>query len=210
MLNFTVPDVLTALSLVANVAMGVLLFLASKRSDRKIEGVRHELGLEMERRKQQYAMKTGQYQAYWKLIDDFGKTYQVDIIHRMNAILAEFFKSIREAGELTKDSMDRFSAHVMEIVADSNRDYATIKSETSQLRLVASDEVCAALDEVESMMGEATNDTNTFLRSLTKLVLSGDQESIAKHVEQAKRKGVEMQERKDALLQRMRLELHQI
>lgn len=190
-------------------------YFNKKRHDRSMETLKHHYRLDLEKRKKMYEMKAIQFENYFKLIDEFGKKQQVDIPRRMMPILAEFTKSYlnesdSENNTKQTETITKFSAAISSLMNEGMEQYLSLTSETSKLKLIASEELNILFEKLEDLYDSAFKLSNEFMGKFVELTVCGRQEEILKYQELMKHQGNEIKATAKYLMAQMRKELNEI
>ena len=126
------------------------------------------MGLYLERRKHIFELRLGQYEKYLSRLDSFGKSYQSDLVSKMQPLMASYLSEMLAAS--TDDekgiAITRFSFNVVGIMNEASAEYQVLRSESQSLKLTASDALVLMTDELESLMKHSMDSALQFTSSL--------------------------------------------
>lgn len=185
------------------------VYFNSKRHDRELISLKHSLDLDLERRKHAFELRSVQYDRYAKLLDDFGRKYQTEMMQRMQPIFTSFLAGMTSASneQEKRAAVTEFSAGVMSLMGEASTEYLQIKAESRSLRLTSSDELCKLLDEMEQLMKESMETGNQLIASIPVLVMAGESEKLMSEQKVIVAQGEAIQEKSKEIENQMRAEL---
>lgn len=82
------PEYLVWTLAVTNFGWAMFIYFNRKSHERALVQQKHELGLDLERRKHIFELRLGQYEKYLSRLDSFGKSYQSDLVSKMQPLMA--------------------------------------------------------------------------------------------------------------------------
>lgn len=209
------PEAIAALFAVINGLWLAFTYFNGQRHARELENLRHSLHLDAERRKKVFELKVNQYEAYVTSLDAFGKKHQVDLPARMQPVFEEYFAGYMAAAEAQdkeqeREVIARFSSKISSFMREGLEDYMRLQSETSRLKLTASDALLTAFEALEAAMEQAHQKSNEFMSRFTDLVLRQDFEAMAALQRELEVHGSAVKDKSRALMARMREDLAEI
>lgn len=191
------------------------LYFNKKRHEKEILQLKHGLNLDLEKRKKIYEMKSGQFEKYFKMADDFGKKHQVDLPKRLQPIFNEYMENYLKASmnadkEAERKCIVKFGEQVSSIMNQGMEEYFALKSETNSLKLIASEELARIFEEVQDAYEKAFNTSNEFMGKFVEITAANNSEENIKYQELMKEQGENIQEKLNTLMKQMRKELNEI
>lgn len=204
---------------IVNVLWGAFVYFNKKRHERELVSLKatieHSHNLDLEKRRRLYEMKATQFEKYFRMVDDFGKKNQVDMPRRMQPIINEYFTSYLEAQhngdeEASRVAIIRFGEKVNTLLSEGYEDYMTIQTETHSLKLIATEQLAAIFDLLETQYGEAFKLSQQFMSEFVDMTTRGDNDKIQAYQKEMYEKGAATKTTADTLMCQMRLELQDI
>jgi len=191
------------------------VYFNKKRHEKKLIGVKQSFDLDLERRKKVFEMKASQYEAYFRHIDAIHNRHQTDYHDVFMPIMNEFMSSYLEASSRDDEAAAtaatiEFSEKISKITRDGMQELGVIESETNSLRLTASDEVAALLDEIKSIYSALFEASGEMMSDLVKITINNDQELANRNIVQLQQLGELAKAKATELREQMRNDLKQI
>lgn len=191
------------------------VYFNKKRHEKELIGVKQSFDLDLERRKKVFEMKASQYEAYFRHIDAFHNRHQTDYQVVFMPIMNEFMSSYLEASSRDDEAAAtaatiEFSEKISKISRDGMQELGVIESETNSLRLTASDEVAALLDEIKDIYSALFDASGKMMADLVKITINNDQELANSNMVKLQELGDIAKAKAAALRERMRNDLKQI
>lgn len=191
------------------------LYFNKKRHEKELIEVKQSFDLDLERRKKVFEMKSAQYESYFRHIDAVHNKHQTDYQDVFTPIMNEFMSSYLEAcdkndEEAATQATIRFSEKISKITRDGFQELGVIESETNSLRLTASDEVAALLDEIKDLYGQLFTISGKLMSDLVQITINNDQELAAQNQAELMRAGNLAKQKAAELREQMRKDLKQI
>ncbi len=168
---------------IINALWVVFIYFNKKRHERELESLKHSYSLDLEKRKKMYEMKAAQFEKYFRMIDDFGKRQQVDIVKRMQPIINKFMEDYLKSTECGDKKAETaaiitFSSQISDLTNEGMEQYLSLKSETTSLKLIASDDLAILFDELQESYDDAFNATQEFMSKFVKLTMENNEEEM--------------------------------
>ena len=206
------PDYFAWIFTLLNVLWVGYVYFNKKSHDKNLKKMQHSLNLDLERRKKVFELKMSHYERYVKMLDEFGRKYQSELFERMQPIFARYLAQMLDCKTEEKKSaaLSHFSMKTMELMNESMREYAILKSESRSLKLTASVSLLKIFEELENLVECSIESAKEFINQLPVLIMSNNQGEM-----QAKQlilnvQGQDIQLKSRELEQQMRIELNEI
>jgi hypothetical protein len=200
---------------VVNGLWAAFLYFNKKQYERELIRVQQSFDLDLERRKKVFEMKASQYESYFKHIDSIHNRHQTDYQDVFIPIVNEFmdgYLSATSAGDnqrSTKATID-FSEKISRLTRDGFQELGIIESETNSLRLTASDEVAALLDEIKELYESLFSLSGKMMSDLVEITVNNNQQLAHENQSQLMAVGDQVKNKAAALREAMRNDLKQI
>ncbi|MGI2124818.1 hypothetical protein ACRN93_16585 [Shewanella baltica] len=200
---------------VINALWLAFLYFNKKRHERELIAVKQSFDLDLERRKKVFELKAAQYESYFRHIDAIHNRHQTDYQNIFLPIMNQFMTSYLHAcdrndeAEATTATI-RFSEEISKITRDGFLELGVIESETNCLRLTASDEVAALLDEIKELYDQLFSISGKMMSDLVKITIENDQGLAAENQAELMRVGELAKSKAKELREQMRNDLKQI
>lgn len=180
-----------------------------------LEGIKRDHQIEIADRKHQYETRKEQYMQFYKLIDKWSSSWAIDARDVYGPILDKFMKDFMQASSTNNHKAQTaatttLSGKMRVLMSEGTRELAQIRSETSTLRLVASDAVLKSLDQCEQAYQLSFDFTSKMLERLPRQLMAIDQAGMAKDQDQTKKLGELVKRCNELLISTMRQELRGI
>lgn len=206
------PEYLVWTIAVTNFGWAMFTYFNRKSHESALVQQKHELDLDLERRKHIFELRLGQYEKYLSYLDSFGKSYQSDLVSKMHPLMASYLSEMLAAS--TDDekgvAITRFSSNVISIMNQASAEYQVLRSEFQSLKFTASDALVLMIDELESLMKHSMDSAQQFTSSLPALILENDQAKITQWNQTINSQGESIQEKSAEIYEQMRNELNAI
>lgn len=191
------------------------MYFNKKRHERELIAVKQSFDLDLERRKKVFEMKAAQYESYFRHIDSIHKKHQTDYQDVLTPIMNEFMSSYLQACDRNDEAgatqaTIRFSEEISKITRDGFQELGVIESETNSLRLTASDEVAALLDEIKALYDQLFSISGKMMSDLVKITIKNDQKLAAENQAELMRVGELAKSKARELREQMRNDLKKI
>jgi hypothetical protein len=198
-----------------NVAWGIFLYFNRKEHDKDLEKLRHQHTLDLQKRSKMYELKTTQFQNYFRLMDEFSRKHRSDFSEKFQPLLDRYMQDYLEAESRNDKSastqaITQFASSVGRLTAAGHEEYLAMKEETNSLRLIASDEVIALLDQVQVANDSALAAASEMMNKYVQLVVTGDRDEIEKQQLILYQAGETTTGLRASLMEQMRKELSEI
>ncbi|MCF6260713.1 MAG: hypothetical protein L3J98_11240 [Gammaproteobacteria bacterium] len=207
------PDYFAWVFALVNALWGVFLYFNKKSHDKALLRIRHNLELDSGKRSKKYEVKLSQFEKYFQMIDDFGKEHQADFQKKFAPHMNEFLGAFLEAGEDNESqniAITKFSSSINEMMSEGYNEYFRMKSESSGIKLIASDETVELYDEVHRAYKNSFDLSNEFMGKFVELFSTNNQEEINTYSHRLHEVGKEIELKMDALRKSMRQEIEEI
>lgn len=200
---------------IINALWVVFIYFNKKRHERELESLKHSYSLDLEKRKKMYEMKAAQFEKYFRMIDDFGKRQQVDIVKRMQPIINKFMEDYLKSTECGDKKAETaaiitFSSQISDLTNEGMEQYLSLKSETNSLKLIASDDLAILFDELQESYDDAFNATQEFMSKFVKLTMENNEEEMQRSQKTITTLGNNIKQKAEKLMIQMRKELNEI
>ncbi|MFA6978928.1 MAG: hypothetical protein WC209_06340 [Ignavibacteriaceae bacterium] len=209
------PELSTLLFGVVNFLWAIFLFFNNKKHQNYLESLKHSLNLDLEKRKKVFEMKVNQFEKYYRLIDEFGKKYSVDLPKKLQPIFTEYYDKFLKAEMNNNKEESRkiivwFSDQIGNLMFDINENYSRLNSETNSLKLTSSDKLVKILDELQKCYEDSFNLSNEFISKFQEILLTKNQDMQNDYQNRMKELAMKLKNKSDELMARMRYELTEI
>jgi predicted outer membrane lipoprotein len=200
---------------IINALWVIFIYFNKKRHERELESLKHSYSLDLEKRKKMYEMKAAQFEKYFRMIDDFGKRQQVDIVKRMQPIINKFMEDYLKSTECGDKKAETaaiitFSSQISDLTNEGMEQYLSLKSETNSLKLIASDDLAILFDELQESYDDAFNATQEFMSKFVKLTMENNEEEMQRSQKTITTLGNNIKQKAEKLMIQMRKELNEI
>ncbi len=186
---------------------------ADHRND--LEKLKKEHQLDIEKRKYKYESKKEQYINFFNTLDSYSGTSSIELQKEMTQIISDFNNKFIEA--ITRkdlkgqsDAASLFSEKSTALIAKSGEGLYKVKQETNTIRLVASDDVVATLDNMEEVFQTLFELSTKMMKDLRTQIIKGDQKGLERNRRDLELVSNKATQIKDLLRQKMRRELDEI
>jgi hypothetical protein len=198
-----------------NVAWGLFLYFDRKQHEKDLERLRHQHALDLQKRSEMYEFKATQFQNYFRLMDEFSRKHRSDYSEKVQPLLDCFTQDYleaesREDKSVSTQAITQFGSGIGRLMADSHEEHLAIKTETNNLRLIASNEVIALLDQVQAANDSALAAANELMNNYVQMVVAGDLTEMARRQHILYQAGETIMGLKTSLVEQMRRELSEI
>lgn len=200
---------------VVNALWAAFLYFNKKRHERELIRVQQTFDLDLERRKKVFEMKASQNEAYFSHIDAIHKKHQTDYQNLFVPIMNEFMEGYLSASnnnnqEGATRATIQFTEKISKISRDGFEELGVIESETNSLRLTASDEVAALLDEIKKLYERLFELSGTMMSELVNITVHNNQQLANELQSQLSEMGQQIKTKAADLREAMRNDLKQI
>ena len=197
---------------VINALWLAFLYFNKKRHEKELIQVKQSFDLDLERRKKIFEMKAAQYESYFRYIDGIHNKHQTDYQDILIPIMNEFMSSYLNASDESAATAAtiKFSEKISKISRDGFQELGIIESETNSLRLTASDNVAALLDEIKVLYEQLFAISGKMMSDLVQITINNDQELAAQNQADLVKVGNLAKEKAAELREQMRNDLKQI
>lgn len=200
---------------VVNVLWGLFVYFNKQSHDRAMARLKSDLGLEAERRKRVFELKSSQYETYVASLDSFGKKHQVDLPTRMRPIFDKYLSDYLAATESGDKQQEHqvitwFGGQISALMQEGLDDVLKLQAESNRLKLTATDEMIDTFSELEVLTKASMDKANEFMGQFTEIVLTQDHQRTERYQAELKELGRKTQEKARQLMQQMRAELRAI
>lgn len=183
-----------------------------KRHEQELKQLQHTLDLDLERRRAVFALKVSSYERYVRMLDDFGKKYQTALGERMAPMFSTYLSAMLKAGTANDKSKEEqaiatFGSSVMSLMNEAGGEYLQLQAESKTLKLTASPDILATLEQLEGLTAQSMKTAQEFMRQFTQLFLTNDQSKIHAYVTLLGEQGANIQVKSRQLEQQMRADL---
>lgn len=197
---------------VINALWLAFVYFNNKRHEREMKRVQHNLDLDLERRKTVFALKVSSYERYVRLLDDFGKKYQTQLLDRMMPMFSQYLSETLAASETRsaergKNAISSFFHSVMSLMNEATQEYLQLRAESKTLKLTASAPLLTALEQLEGGVTESMDTSQEFMRKFPDLFISNDQAEIQRYQSCLADQGASIHRMSRELEQQMRADL---
>ena len=206
------PEPFTWAFVAVNALWVAFAYFNKKRHERDLEALRHAHALEFEQRRSLFEARKSQYERYYGLIDDFGKSYQSEMLNKVQPIFEKYFSAMLHADSDSRKSeaLSTFSGEMMALTEEGSKDYIKLQAETRSLKLVASDELIDLLDDLDRLMKTAMDSSFALIQAIPNLILTGKSGELQDQQSQMSTQGETIKAKADEVLRQMRHEMRKI
>ena len=191
------------------------VYFNKKQHDKKLEEIKYSLNLDLEKRKKVFEMKANQFEKYYRLIDEFGKKYSVDLPKKMQPIFSEYYDKLLKAEfnnnkDESRKTIVWFGDQISNLMYEINDSYFRLISETKSLRLTSSDKLVEIFDDLQKCYEDLFNLSNEFISKYQEILLTNNQSMQNDYQNRMKEQAIKLKNKSDELMSRMRIELTEI
>ncbi|MEZ5472722.1 MAG: hypothetical protein R3E90_13200 [Marinicella sp.] len=199
-------------SAILNALLIGFAYFNTQRHKERLKQLQHELDLQLSRKTSNYQSKLAQYERYLEKIDEFGKNHQTNLTARFQPIFSSFLSAMTVAKSQQEKELavNEYTSAVIAVMDHASKDYIKLQAETKSVRLMASDALLEAFDDLENSVKDSMDSANNFFQSISQLILSGNQQKITSEQEKFEAKSRLIQEKSVELEKRMREDLKEM
>jgi len=200
---------------IVNALWIAFLYFNKKQHERELIRVQQLFDLDLERRRKVFEMKASQYESYFKHIDTIHNKHQTDyqdiVVPIVNEFMSDYMSasSVRDKHRETQATI-AFSEKISRIQRDGFKELGVIESETNSLRLTASDEVAALLDEIRELYERLFSLSGKMMSDLVEITINRNQQLANANQTQLMAVGEQVKIKAAALREAMRNDLKKI
>jgi hypothetical protein len=177
----------------------------SAKYQSEIEGLKKDHALDIEKRKYQYDEKHKQFVKYFTLLDEYNEKCNASFMSDFQPVITKFMASGCEA-----DATAEYMNGVQGIYSKLYEEFIRVKNETNTIRLISSAVMDKLLDEVEVKVEAATDQTSEMLKFMTTPEFWMDQTRLEPYRVELEKTGQAVVVARNAVRERMKLELNEI
>jgi hypothetical protein len=181
-----------------NALLLAFIYFNKKSHDRAIESLKHAFGLELERKKKLFGMKSESYESYFREIDTFFRNHQDDLEKVFSPLYQKFFtRHINASSEQEQnDALIWFNNELGKLYVAGTKEFMAIDQQTNALQLTASTEVADYLERLRVLYSEMFEISSQLMNALSesihgnsepKEILLARQAEIAENIKKAKK-----------------------
>lgn len=207
------PKIIATIFAITNAMWALFVLFHNKKHDKELKKLQHSLDLDLEQRKVAYTLKVKQYENYANMIDNFGKKYQTELMEKMLPIVSDFMLGIqRDVSDQNKinNLSSIFIQKSLLLNNEINQEYMKIKSQTSSLKLIASDNLLKVFNRLEKHIEYSMKISNIFISEAGNYILHNKMDEIEKFQNEINSVSTLIQEQSEFLKKVMRDELKNI
>ncbi|WP_166426154.1 hypothetical protein [Paraglaciecola sp. 20A4] len=177
----------------------------------ELESVKKEHQLDIDKRKYQYEDKRMQFAKFFRLIDEFNATCNSVFVKRFPPMHQRLLAGmLSDCVEASNQSLLDFNAEIMQLFNELNEDQLKVVHESNSIRLVATPQLDASLDQLELHVASSFNDTVAMLRFMGTPEYLLDKSTITPYQTKLTEGGNQVLSSREALRAQMKLELNEI
>jgi len=200
---------------IVNVLWGLFTYFNKQSHDKALTKLKHELNLDVERRKKVFELKATQYESYVSSLDSFGKKHLVDLPARLQPIfdryLSEYIEaSMSENKDKEREIISWFNSQVISLMQEGVADTLKLQGESNRLKLTATDEMLKTFSELERFTQESVDKAGEFMGKFTEIVSTQNNELSLQYQSELRELSVKTKGKAQYLMQQMRSELGEI
>jgi len=180
--------------------------------DEKLEELKKEHQLEIERRRHQYVVKQNEFSKFFSLLDEYNRNCNQKAWVNFQPVINTFFSNYIEAEESEdKEAANRaittFSESISLLTMKLNEESIRIRNETYSIKLIAPQEIIKLIDDLDKLLEETFNATIEVVRKMTSIELFGKPEAMLPFQEKAIKLGNEVKSKHYEIMELMRKHL---
>lgn len=171
--------------------------------------------LDIEKRKYRYEEKSKQFSNFFSLLDEFNNKSNVLFQEDIQPIMTKFFTdylSQEAQGNKVESSkiISEFMSEIQKMITKLDSEHLRIKTETNTIRLIASEKMVEILNELELAFKDSYDTSVALMKSLGKPENFQNISFINTLQTKVIEKGSIVQEKRNELMNQMKIELDQI
>ncbi|MCQ9076722.1 YtxH domain-containing protein [Vibrio harveyi] len=187
----------------------------SHEYNKKIELVKKEFSLEVERKKYHYQAKYDQYIKFFGSLDDYTKEtndlLRKEVPEKFGRFIIEFATSdMAGDSNATMKAVSDFCKFNQNMMAEITRGFQSLKQETNAINLVCSDETRKQLIQLEKAIEKANQSSFGYLEELCTPEGFHDSDSLDPKLQEAQEDAQVIEIARQSVIDSMRDELKQI
>lgn len=200
---------------IINVLWVLFTYFNKQSHDKKLASLKHDLNLDMERRKKVFELKINQYESYVSSLDAFGKKHQVDLPARMQPIFDKYLSEYLAATDAEDKEKERevigwFGAQISTLMQEGLSDVLKLQSESNRLKLTATEDMITTFNELEALTQESMDIANEFMGKFTEIVITQNEELSGRYQRKLAELSQCTKDKAHELMQKMREDLSAI
>lgn len=200
---------------IINILWVLFTYFNKQSHDKKLASIKHDLNLDMERRKKIFELKINQYESYVSSLDAFGKKHQVDLPARMQPIFDKYLSEYLAATEVDDKEKERevigwFSGQISALMQEGLADVLKLQSESNRLKLTATEDMINTFNELEALTKESMDLANEFMSKFTEIIMTQNEELLHSYQAKLVDLGQHTKDKAHELMQKMRADLSAI
>lgn len=177
----------------------------------ELESVKKEHLLDIEKRKYKYEDKRAQFTKFFSLIDEFNAKCNSVFIERFPPMFQRLLTGqLSECEETSTQSILDFNAEIMHLFNELNKEQIKVTHESSSIRLIATPQIDALLDQLALDIKLSYDDAVTMLRFMGTPDHFSDNSNVTPYQTRLTASGSKVLISREALKEQMKLELNEI
>ncbi|MGH1374507.1 MAG: hypothetical protein ACRBBW_20895 [Cellvibrionaceae bacterium] len=167
--------------------------------------------LDIEKRKHQYSAKKEQFVHFFSKLDSYNDSARETTEQKFPVIFNEFMKAyVSGTEEDQARANEKFSIDMNELFTDLYRELVRVRNETNTIRMIASADMDALLDNLDSDVERATEDAKNTLGIMATSEFWADQTIIKPLQKKSEDSANALLQTKSSLISQMKKELEEI
>ncbi|HHX8500588.1 TPA: hypothetical protein ACVO33_004492 [Vibrio diabolicus] len=178
---------------------------------KELESVKKQHQLDIEKRKFKYEDKRAQFSKYFRLIDEFNSKCNSVFVERFPQMFQRLLAGqISGCQDTANKSLLDFNHETMTLFNELNEEQLKVNTESNSIRLIASPELDALLDDLSEQIKHSFEDSVAMLKFMGTPEFILDNSSVKPFQDQAAVSGAQVLKAREALKQQMKFELDEI
>lgn len=125
--------------------------------EEKIEAIKKNHQLDIEKRKHQYAAKHAEFKKFFSLLDEFNRNCHKKVWDEFNPLIVQFnnkFLDSEQRGDkdASTNAIADFSKSVLNLTMKMNEESVRLRNETNSIRLIAPKDILSLIDELDVLL----------------------------------------------------------
>jgi hypothetical protein len=181
------------------------------RHAEELESIKKQHQLDIEKRKFKYEDKRVQFSKYFRLIDEFNSKCNLVFIERFPQMLLRLLEAqMSECKDASDKSVLDFNHEIMILFNDLNEEQLKVNAESNSIRLIASPELDALLDDFSEHIKHSYEDAVMMVKFMATPEYVLDNSLVKPFEEKVTESGALVLKSREALKQQMKFELDEI
>lgn len=177
----------------------------------ELESIKKDHVLDVEKRKYQYEAKRAQFSKFFQLIDEFNAKCNSAFFERFPSMFQRLLAGqLSECTEVSNNSILEFNTEIMRLFNELNEEQLKVSHESNSIRLIATPEIDALLDQLALDIKSSYDDSVSMLKFMGTLEYLIDNSAIAPYQTRLTESGYKVVSSREALKTQMKMELNEI